>query len=250
MSLQKLNCVVTGANRGIGLGLVQQLLSQQQHSTVFALCRNPNSATSLTNLSNQYPNRIHIIECDVSSSTSTSSAAFKVGSIDPTGIDIVIANAGIANPGLIATTPAETFLEVLKVNTMGPVHTFQAFYPLLKQKEMSKFFVISSELGSSKAAPSRNTTGTTAYGMSKSAANYFVQCVAREHAKEGIIAMAICPGWVDTDMGHEYAKQRGRNERPSFTLEESVVPLVQLMLGATKENSGQYVNRLGERIPF
>ncbi|KAJ3032341.1 hypothetical protein HDV00_007613 [Rhizophlyctis rosea] len=243
---QPLTILITGANRGIGLGLATQFLSTLPTATIFALARDPN-AESLHQLAQQYPSRVHAVECDVSSPESTQTAGQKVKDLSPTGLDIVIANAGINLPGAIATIPSDTFLQVLKVNTLGPLHTFQAFWPLLKLRETKKYFVISSGVGSSESAINRRFNGAAAYGTSKAAVNYFVRCVEAEHGEEGVVSMALCPGWVQTDMGNAYAKN---GAKATFTLEESVVPLVKVMLEAEKKDSGRYCDRFNKDVPY
>ena len=60
-------CVlITGANRGIGLGLVTEFLKQRYQ--VIATCRNPNEADLLQNLKSQYINQLQIEKLDVTDS--------------------------------------------------------------------------------------------------------------------------------------------------------------------------------------
>jgi norsolorinic acid ketoreductase len=60
---------------------------------------------------------------------------------------------------------------------------------------------------------------TLAYGVSKAGANYFVRKVHFEH--DGIVALAVHPGWVKTANGQNFADSIGVAE-PPMTLEQSV----------------------------
>src|SRR3954468_11913134 len=57
------HCLVTGANRGIGLAFVRQLLARGDH--VIATCRHPGKATALSLLAGESPGRLHVLPLDV-----------------------------------------------------------------------------------------------------------------------------------------------------------------------------------------
>ena len=55
--------LVTGANRGIGLEFVRQLLARGDH--VVAACRHPGKAAALNSLAGEHPGRLHVLPLDV-----------------------------------------------------------------------------------------------------------------------------------------------------------------------------------------
>ena len=57
------HCLVTGANRGLGLEFVRQLLARGER--VVATCRHPGRATALNALAGEYPGRLHVLPLDV-----------------------------------------------------------------------------------------------------------------------------------------------------------------------------------------
>ena len=57
------NALVTGANRGLGLAFVRQLLARGDR--VVASCRQPGRATALNALAGEYPGRLHVLPLDV-----------------------------------------------------------------------------------------------------------------------------------------------------------------------------------------
>jgi NAD(P)-dependent dehydrogenase (short-subunit alcohol dehydrogenase family) len=114
-------------------------------------------------------------------------------------VDILINNAGIIGPD--RQSPLDTdfdgFIEVLKVNTVGPLRVTQALLPNLRRAERAKVVILTSRMGSLSYAKSNQI----AYRASKAAANKVAQCLASDLAEERIAVAAVHPGWVRTDMG-------------------------------------------------
>ena len=82
---------------------------------------------------------------------------------------------------------------------MGPVVLFQATHKLLLASPTKApiFVVISTGAASISAYIPMSSS---AYGSSKTAVNFLVKVLDDEHAKDGLIAFSISPGWVATDM--------------------------------------------------
>ena len=86
------NIFITGASRGIGLELSKQYL--ELGYSVTATCRNPNGATSLRKIKDEYPLKLEILSMDVESEDSVKSclsSLYRKNKI----IDILYNNAGI-----------------------------------------------------------------------------------------------------------------------------------------------------------
>lgn len=114
-------------------------------------------------------------------------------------LDILINNAGInydtwqhaANADLSNVT------ETLDTNLLGPWRMSNAFIPLIKKAGDGRIVNVSSGSG----AISGMTGGTPAYSVSKAALNVLTIKLGAELEGTGILANAVCPGWVRTDMG-------------------------------------------------
>ncbi|GMR62546.1 hypothetical protein PMAYCL1PPCAC_32741 [Pristionchus mayeri] len=238
--------LITGANRGIGLGLTRHLLSEPSVSTVIASVRDVDSAKELKALSSP---KLHIIQLEVVNEESIAAAAKKVAEIvGEKGLDILINNAGI---GYVTPLNADNIskakiLENLEVNTVAPLLIANKFYPLLKsassKKGSAQIANISSALGSLEDVP---TVGSamkcTVYGMTKSALNMLTRRIAVEWKDDKIRATSFCPGWVKTDMGSQAA---------TYTVDESTIPLSKLILALTEEHNGNFYHHTGEKIPW
>jgi norsolorinic acid ketoreductase len=143
-------------------------------------------------------------------------------------LDVVIANAGIANhwgPG--ASTPIQELESHFRINTVGPLILFQAVLPLLSRSTVPKFVTVSTAVGSI-GEQQNYPLPSTAYGTSKAALNYLTRKLHFEHPN--IVIYPISPGWVQTEMGTPIAKGVGMEDAP--------VTIADCVAGVTKSVSG------------
>ncbi|NXN06126.1 DHB2 dehydrogenase, partial [Sylvia borin] len=128
--------LVTGANRGIGLGLIQHFLRMPKPPQwIFAGCRDPKGqrAQELQNLASKHPNLV-IITLEVANPTSIKAAAAKVEEyLAGSGLNLLINNAGMIKSKMLDAETLEDMTETYTTNTAGPLLMGQAFLPLLKK---------------------------------------------------------------------------------------------------------------------
>jgi norsolorinic acid ketoreductase len=113
--------LITGANRGLGLGLVEALL-QRPNVTILAGVRDLSSSSSksLAALPSGVGSRIIVLQMDISITSTISSALATLLSYSINHIDIVIANAGISKYyGPAVSTPISEVRDHLEINTIG-----------------------------------------------------------------------------------------------------------------------------------
>ncbi len=130
------NCLVTGANRGIGLEFVRQLLARGEH--VVAACRHPGKATALNGLAGEHPGRLHVLPLDVAEAKSRARLLHELplvlGEDDngaPGRLDLLINNAGVLHSGERFGHMEQALLEdSLRTNAIGPFLLTQALSPL------------------------------------------------------------------------------------------------------------------------
>ena len=227
---------VSGSNRGIGLELVR-LIANRPDTIVFAGVRNPSKRSELQKLASKYPN-VHIVKLDSSSTTDAQAAAHTVEEIAG-GLDVVIANAGIAeNWEKVVKVDPQSLSEHFKVNTVGPLILFQALYPVLLKRQTRKFVTISSLVG---AITNMLDVPETAYGTSKAALNFVTKRIHLEHSAEGFIAFPMHPGTVNTDMGKAAAPVFGLTEFPVLPV-DSAKGILAVVDAATANESGRFWN--------
>ncbi|PIE21081.1 MAG: short-chain dehydrogenase, partial [Proteobacteria bacterium] len=108
------------------------------------------------------------------------------------GVDVVIANAGVAHPSRVLETPVEVFEKMMNINYFGTVHTVRAFLPELQRRRGSRIGIVSSMLGF------MGVYGYTAYAASKFAQIGFADSLRQELIDHGIKLTLLYPPDTDT----------------------------------------------------
>ncbi|WP_235295739.1 SDR family oxidoreductase [Portibacter marinus] len=188
--------LVTGANRGLGLGVVRQLLEDGYE--VILTSRNKTKGEQATEELKDQFDHVHFHQLDVSKSESIKDCAEwvdqKFGNLD-----ILINNAGINYDTWQNAMNAdlEESQKTMDVNFFGPWRVTQAFWPLLKKNNWGRVVNVSSGSGSL----TREESGTPAYSTSKAALNMLTIKQSHSATGTGVKINSVCPGWVRTDMG-------------------------------------------------
>ena len=226
------NIFITGGNRGIGKGLVEIF---SEDSKVFFSARDEHKAKSvIDSIGNE---NIDYVIMDVADERNvlngTESLKEKTSSID-----ILINNAGILIPGLkhkidAIETDDKSILKTFNINTVGVLRVCKAVLPLMRPT--SRIINISSGMGQMEGM----ATGSIAYRLSKSALNALTIVLSQELSSKDIKVNAICPGWVQTDMGGYEA---------TLTVKESVESIKKFALSDDFPN-GKFL-RHGEILPW
>jgi NAD(P)-dependent dehydrogenase (short-subunit alcohol dehydrogenase family) len=229
--------LISGANRGIGLGLTREFL--QNSYTVFATYRSKEKSNELLELAQQYDGHFHAIQCDVTSSDSIEKCFHAVDNVTK-HLDILLNNAGVLVSGEssaeLVTTDSMT--ASFMTNVVGALQMTQKFLPLIREGSTKKIIHTSSVMGSIE----RNSGGAYSYRISKAAMNQLSKTLAVDLRDEGITSIALHPGWVQTEMGGKDAH---------ITVAESAAGLYQVITSATQEeHSGKFFDYQGEALPF
>ncbi|KAM9855030.1 C-signal [Aulostomus maculatus] len=254
------NCgsvLVTGASRGLGLQIVESLAGGGfSPGRIIAATRNPETAPKLLELAEKHPN-IHIVTMDVVSQESIEASVNEVHLlVREEGLNCLINNAGINVVADFHTVTAEKMMENFQTNAVAPLMVTKAFLPLLKQAA-SRGGAATGIMGIQRAAVINMTSllgsvelnwGERAnnfkwypYRTSKSALNMVSRCMAVDLEPDGILCMAIHPGWVRTDMGG--------SEAP-LSPEESISSVLSVIGGLTEKDHGSFLNFTGEPLPW
>ncbi|KAJ6452539.1 hypothetical protein C8R47DRAFT_998059 [Mycena vitilis] len=195
--------VVTGAAKGIGFEFVNQL-SADSANAVFAIVRNKTTATELLKLSRS---NVTVFEADITDPKALELAAIGVSKATGGKLDYLINNAGKSNhPGFrIDGFPSPDALEHdmldnFKTNTIGVVHTINAFLPLLKNGAAKKVLSLSTSSADLDVTLLAGAIGEVSYSISKAALNMVVAKYAAQYKADGFVFLAICPGAVKTTM--------------------------------------------------
>jgi len=240
--------LITGANRGIGFGLLEALVARPSTTVVAAVRDVEKSTKVLSAVKVGAGSKIITVKIDSTSETDPAEAAAELKSkYGLTKVDVLVSNAGLFNfAGTVLETTSQAVRDHFEVNTIGPLTLVKAFYPLLSASPTPRFFAITSTIGSI-ASLSTYQVPFFAYGISKAAANYLV--VKLHHENPSLISIAFNPGWVQTDMGNFGAKTVGMESAP-LTTEQSITALVKNFDDATIEQSGTFISEEHTVVPW
>ena len=180
--------LVTGGNRGIGLAVAREL-AEAGHTVV------------VTHRSGEPPEGLHGVQCDVTDSAAVDAAFSQVES-EHGPVEVVVANAGVTQDGLLMRMPEEAFTGVLDANLTGAWRVTQRATRGMMKARFGRLIYISSVVGLMGAPGQAN------YAASKAGLIGLARSVARELGGRGVTANVITPGYVDTDMTADLSDKR------------------------------------------
>jgi NAD(P)-dependent dehydrogenase (short-subunit alcohol dehydrogenase family) len=212
--------VVTGASRGIGAAVADELRARGWQVT----------GTSRSGKDGHLP-------LDVTDRASFGTLARALGGRP---LDLLVCNAGIypdKGQGLEDGFPPEMWAEAFATNVTGVFLTIQTLLPNLRAAERPRIAVISSQMGSS----TRAAGGSYIYRASKAAAVNLGRNLAADLAGQGIAVGIYHPGWVRTGMGGAGA---------TLSPEESAAGLADRIEALDIASSGRFETWDGREHPF
>ena len=214
--------LVIGASRGIGLEFVRQYVEAGER--VIATARDAAGLQRLRELG------ATALKLDVSDPASISGLAWQ---LDGEAIDIALYVAGVyTQDGADAPPTQQAFDQVMHTNVLGAMQAIPQVAPLVAASRRSgKFAFLTSGMGQIGAVDS--SFGWT-YRVSKAALNMAV--ASAQHDYPGIIMVALCPGWVRTDMGGAGAP---------LSVQESVADMRRTIAGLTAAHKGVFLHHDG-----
>ncbi len=224
--------VVTGANRGIGLEMVRQLL--ERGDAVHAAVREPDRADDLCALGAGERLRLHRL--DHLEPDSVSGLAAELGGAP---VDLLVNNAGVygGTRQHLPDIDFEDAVSTFRVNALGPLRVTLALLPNLKAAR-GKVIHVTSGMGSI----TDNRSGAFyAYRMSKAALNMMSRSLGVDLRGAGVASAVINPGWVKTDMGGPGAPT---------PVDESVRGMLREIDAFSVENSGAFLDWKGRPYPW
>ncbi len=188
--------IVTGANRGIGFEICRQLAQKGVH--VILTSRDEAQGRAARDKLAASGLAVACHQLDVTDAASIQRLAEWV-TAKYGRLHILVNNAGIYidDRHSLLTVDMDVMRRTIETNTYGPLIVCQTLVPLIKQEGLGRIVNVSSgigELGS--LGPSY-----PAYRTSKIILNIHTRILAGELRDTGILANAMCPGWVRTDMG-------------------------------------------------
>jgi NAD(P)-dependent dehydrogenase (short-subunit alcohol dehydrogenase family) len=228
--------VITGANRGIGLAFTRRYLEAGWR--VFAVNRGHSDALRVL----AKHERLTLLQAEL---TDPSDLGHIAERLEDESIDLVINNAGIMGTDTFRQDnrqrqglydfEREEWRAVFEINLFTPMHLIALLRPRLS--EGARLITISSSMGS---IAGNEFGGWYAYRASKAAVNSLMKSVALELG-ESVIAVALHPGWVRTDMGGPDA---------DIDVQTSVAGMMEVIDGLESADNGAFLGFDGRRVDY
>jgi NAD(P)-dependent dehydrogenase (short-subunit alcohol dehydrogenase family) len=226
--------LITGVNRGLGLEFIKQY--GQAGWTVIGTCRDLEAARDARAVAEAHAG-VSLYSLDVADATAVEAFARQLAG---TAIDVLILNAGVMGHRSLklGELDAEDFLQVMNVNVVAPMICLQAFRGHVAASERRVVVGMGSFLGS---IASNEDGGLYSYRCSKAGIHAAMHSASIDLREQGIIAIAMHPGWVKTDMGGDDAL---------LDSAQSIAGMIRVIDGLGPADSGRLLTYSGEELPW
>jgi acetoacetyl-CoA reductase len=191
-TLQEAVVVVTGASRGLGRAIAEEVGSGGA-KVVVNYSRSKEPAEELVNQISENGGEATAVRADVSDPKQAQSL------IDRTieefnRIDVLVNNAGINVDRTLRKLSVEDWDKVIQVDLNSAFYTVHAALPHMMEQGGGKIINMSSFVGEA------GNVGQANYSAAKAGLLGFTKTAAKELARYGITVNSICPGFIETDM--------------------------------------------------
>lgn len=187
--------VVTGGGRGIGRSIAKELAAQG--ASVALMGRSLSHLQTTVEEIEAAGGKALAIPCDVTAAPEVT-AALAQSDKELGPLTLLVNNAGVGGGGRLWEMPAEDWWRVIEVNLKGPFLASHAALPGLVSRGAGRIINIGSYAANSAGL------GGSAYSTSKAALQRLTEGIAADLEGTEVMAFALSPGFVWTDMGIEY----------------------------------------------
>ena len=182
-SLEGRTALVTGASRGIGRAIAQELAAAGA-SVVIGYRSGKDEAEALAGELGA-----RAVQADVSSAEDAARLVEEAGDLD-----ILVNNAGLTRDGLLARMSDDDWRTVIDTNLSSVFYTCRAVTRPMMKKRAGAIVNVSSIVGV------HGNWGQTNYAASKAGIIGFTKSLARELGSRGVRANVVAPGYVKTQL--------------------------------------------------
>lgn len=188
--------LVTGASRGIGRAIAEQLAALG--AKVIGTATSEHGAQAISAyLGEQGVGMVLNVTDTASVEQCLEQIKNQFGDID-----ILVNNAGITRDNLLMRMKDEEWFDIMQTNLTSVFRLSKAVLRSMMKKRFGRIITIGSVVGS------MGNAGQTNYAAAKAGVLGFTKSLAREVASRGITVNAVAPGFIDTDMTKELSDEQ------------------------------------------
>jgi acetoacetyl-CoA reductase len=191
-TLQEAVVVVTGASRGLGSAIAEELGHGGAH-VVVNYSRSKEPADELVGRIEEGGSRAIAVQADVSDPEQAQALIDKTIE-EFNRVDVLVNNAGINIDRTLSKLSVEDWDKVIQVDLNSAFYTVHAVLPHMREQGGGKIINMSSFVGEA------GNIGQANYSAAKAGLLGFTKTAAQELARHGITVNALCPGFIETDM--------------------------------------------------
>ena len=199
--------LVTGASKGIGRATAAALAARGARVGLVA-----RGEEALAELASELPGDPVVLAADVADPDSIGGAVERFAE-EAGGLDLLVANAGLAHYGPFFDQPIEHAEEMVRVNVLGTIYTVGAALGPMRDRARGHIVVVSSGAGL------RAFPWGAVYGATKAADRGFAEALRHELSGTGVSVTTVYPGEVESDL-HSHQ----RDKLPDWRRDENTIP--------------------------
>ncbi len=222
--------LLIGASRGLGLALAEEYLKRGWYVVATERDR---TTSKLHDLLRAAQGRLEIASVDITYPDQVAALRARLASRQ---FDMLFVNAGIGTRDMVVDISTDEFTRMMVTNALSPMRVVESLQELVLPT--GTIGIMSSGQGSI----TNNDNGNyEIYRGSKTALNMLMRSFAARHADDRRTLLLMAPGWVRTDLGGPQAR---------LSIEESVPNLADTMDAQAGKAGLQYLNYLGQTVPW
>jgi len=222
--------LIVGASRGLGLGLVRELLGRDW--SIIATARDANGS-ELAKLARAHPDRLRVEVLDVNDQAQLGALETKLRGAT---LDLLFVNAGINERAELADVSQQAFTAIMLTNALSPVQIALALRDRMRPGGTIAF--MSSRMGS---IAEMDVGNSAVYRASKAALNALTRCFVAGVGPGSFTVLSLHPGWVRTDMGGPSA---------AVSIEDSVRGIADVLERERGSGQHKFLDYQGNAIPW
>jgi 3-oxoacyl-[acyl-carrier protein] reductase len=195
------NILITGASRGLGLGIARKLAAAGYCVIAVARKQNKELTAAIAEVKRGKHGALHFVPFDLGKVEDIPHLVKNVR--DEFGpLFGLVNNAALGLDGVLATMHNSQIEEMVRVNTLSPIVLSKYVVRSMMSERAGRIVTIASIVGFT------GYSGLSVYAATKASMLGFTRSLAREVGRLGITVNAVAPGFLDTDMTHGLAGEQ------------------------------------------